>query len=163
MRPLLFIFTILVLLFSCQGEKSTSSDSKPVEKKEFSKEPFELVCISRIDTTGGTKKEMRQVHLESKDLREPAFVIEITNCIYLSKEDFEEYDLPADTDHAITGKTVDQKEIVVRVFKEAPGVAITQRGFISEDGWKYDPYKKYELSGDGGYKMTAMTMITSNH
>ena len=172
MKPLSIIFCFIFILSSCKEEsKVTSVPSEPtsaftaqdVDNYEFSKKPFELVCISRIDETGGEKKEMRKVHIEIEDLRDPAFIIELTSCAYLDKNSFAEYDLPEDTDNAVSGITVNGQEVVMRVYTEKPGVGVTERGFKIEGAWKYSPYKKYEIMPDGGYSMSALTVITNNH
>ncbi len=171
MKELLITFSLLLFLFSCKEETKTTTNSTPttsvstksVTNHLFSKKPFDLVCISRIDTTGGVKRELRKVHVDSEDLKDPTFTIELASCSYLDKKDYDKYDLPENTDYAVFGQTLKQVDIVVRVYSEKPGVAITERGFKKEGKWEYSPYKKYEIMPDGGYSMTALTMITGNH
>lgn len=171
MRRFLCIISVSVFLFSCQGEqkstKTTSTVKDPlagIENYVYTERPFDLVCISRIDTTGGGKRELRQVHLDSEDLQDPAFIIEIESCSYLTKEKFAEYNLPEDTHHAVVGETIKGVDIVVRVFAKKAGLAVTERGFKNNDGeWNYGPYKEYQVLPNKGYNMTALTVITDNH
>ena len=171
MRQFFFLISVSILLFSCQGEqkkaKPTARVNDPlagIDNYVFSKRPFDLVCISRIDTTGGGKRELRQVHLDTEDLQDPAFIIEIETCSYLTKDRHDEFDLPKNTDHAVAGKTINGVDVVLRVFTEKPGLAITERGFKNNDGdWSYSGYKQYQILPNNGHNMTALTIITDNH
>ena len=168
MKKTFLILAFLGALLACKNEPKfpkigdVSGVEGQMPLKIFSNLPFDFTCESKIDSTVVPPVDLKKVNLNSADLKDPAFVIEITSCDEVSKEDYSKYNIPEDSDAAVKGVTVDKRDIIMVVKTEKAGIAIVTRGFEGTDGYKFEPYKKYTLNAHG-YKMEAQTVITSNN